>query len=174
MGSQLRFAAAVLGFTVIWLCVRFPYQMLHAVDKLIGSSNHVDPLTLHLRGEFVESNLGTAQEPDGSITVRLIAQQFDFVPECLLVPAGRSVRFRVTSADVVHRFAISDAGRAVEVAPGHVSEAQIQFSVPGEYKTPCHEFCGAGHYDMRSRIVVIAQSRFPKLNLRERVNCVAP
>ena len=40
----------------------------------------IDPQTLHLKGEFVESNLGTAVEPDGSVTVRLIALQFDFVP----------------------------------------------------------------------------------------------
>jgi hypothetical protein len=32
----------------------------------------IDPTTLHLGGEFAESNLGTATEPDGSVTVRLI------------------------------------------------------------------------------------------------------
>jgi hypothetical protein len=30
----------------------------------------IDPTTLHLGGEFAESNLGTAQELDGSLTVR--------------------------------------------------------------------------------------------------------
>ena len=35
----------------------------------------IEPTTLHLQGEFVESNLGTAIEPDGSVTVRLIAEQ---------------------------------------------------------------------------------------------------
>jgi hypothetical protein len=46
----------------------------------------VDSLSLHLSGEFVESNLGTAREADGSITVRMIAQQYLFVPHCILVP----------------------------------------------------------------------------------------
>ena len=31
-----------------------------------------DPRTLHLSGEFIESNLGSAVEPDGSVTVRAI------------------------------------------------------------------------------------------------------
>ncbi len=31
----------------------------------------IDPRTLHLGGQFVESNLGTAIEPDGSASVRL-------------------------------------------------------------------------------------------------------
>jgi hypothetical protein len=42
----------------------------------------VDPTTLHLGGEFAESNLGTAVEPNGSVTVRLIAEQYAFVPDC--------------------------------------------------------------------------------------------
>ena len=42
----------------------------------------IDPTTLHLHGEFVESNLGTAVEPDGSVTVRIIAEQYEFVPQC--------------------------------------------------------------------------------------------
>jgi cytochrome c oxidase subunit II len=49
----------------------------------------VDPTTLHLRGEFVESNLGTAIEPDGSVTVRIIAEQYDFVPVASRSPPPR-------------------------------------------------------------------------------------
>ncbi len=34
-----------------------------------------DPRTLHLAGEFIESNLGSALEADGRVTVRAIGQQ---------------------------------------------------------------------------------------------------
>src|SRR5262249_56267027 len=54
--------------------------------------------------EFAESKLGTAMEPDGSATVRLISEQYDFVPHCVVVPAQTPVKFRLTSADVVHGF----------------------------------------------------------------------
>ena len=36
----------------------------------------VDPRTLHVTGEFIESNLGSAIEPDGSVTVRIVGQQY--------------------------------------------------------------------------------------------------
>ena len=49
-----------------------------------ADANRVNPLTLHLQGEFVESNLGTAREPDGSFTLRMIAEQYMFVPHCVL------------------------------------------------------------------------------------------
>src|SRR6202521_4363595 len=47
----------------------------------------IDPKTLHLSGEFAEHNLGTTVGGDGSVTVRAIATQFMFVPQCIVVPA---------------------------------------------------------------------------------------
>jgi hypothetical protein len=93
MGAMLAVMMAVMVITSV-------------AGALHPSSNVevVEPLTLHLGGEFVESNLGTTIEPDGSPTVRLIAQQYDFVPHCVRVPADTPVKFRLTSADVVHGF----------------------------------------------------------------------
>ena len=50
----------------------------------------IDPKTLHLSGEFAEHNLGTTVGPDGSVTARIIATQFMFVPRCIAVPRGRA------------------------------------------------------------------------------------
>jgi cytochrome c oxidase subunit II len=169
--AKLQFVATALALTFVWFCVRFPYEMLGFAQKIFGTPNQVDPLTLHLHGEFVESNLGTAVEPDGSVSVRLIAQQYNFVPECVVVPVGRTVRFRITSADAVHRLSIAGTDYALEVVPGHVSQSQFQFSKPGRYKTPCHEFCGAGHYDMRSQVLVVTPDNFPHPKPEERLRC---
>jgi cytochrome c oxidase subunit II len=62
----------------------------------------IDPSRLHLSGEFVESNLGSVLQPDGSVTVRAIGQQYSFTPACILVPAQTPITLRATSADVVH------------------------------------------------------------------------
>jgi cytochrome c oxidase subunit II len=185
--ASLKFLAIVVVFAFIWMWVRFPFELGHFVGKIFASPDAVDPATLHLSGEFVESNLGTAVEPDGSVTVRLIAQRFNFVPSCVLVPAGVSVRFRITSADVVHRFSFPDDARsdntggnrynpnnAIEVVPGHVSESQIKFAQLGERSAPCHEFCGPGHFDMRSRIRVVANNQFTHAEPQERFTCAAP
>ena len=34
----------------------------------------------------MEANLGTALQPNGSAIVRVIAQQYSFVPGCIVVP----------------------------------------------------------------------------------------
>jgi hypothetical protein len=56
----------------------------------------IDVKTLHIKGEFVESNLGTTMGTDGKATVRLIAQQYSFEPQCIVVPAEIPVTFRAT------------------------------------------------------------------------------
>jgi cytochrome c oxidase subunit II len=101
----------------------------------------------------------------------MIAQQYLFVPHCILVPAGTPVRVRVASADVVHKLTFSGTDSSVEVAPGAVSEGRMEFSNPGEYKMPCREFCGAGHFTMRSRLVVVPREQFPALQPDERRVC---
>lgn len=162
--------------TVLVLCV-IPATRYYQIDKpllrFLRSSHHVDPLSLHLSGEFVENNLGTEQDADGSVTVRMIAQQYLFVPHCILVPAGVPVHLRITSADAVHSLTFNGTEYAVKVLPGTISEAELRFPRAGEYKTVCREFCGAGHYAMRSEVKVVPRDQFPGLRPAERGNCAA-
>lgn len=149
------------------------YQIDVPLLHFLRGSHHVDPLSLHLAGEFVENNLGTEQDADGSVTVRMIAQQYLFVPHCILVPAGVPVHLRITSADAVHALTFNGTRYAVKVLPGTISEAKLQFPNAGEYKTVCREFCGAGHYAMRSEVKVVPRDQFPALRPEERGNCAA-
>ena len=143
------------------------------LDAMHPSSNVevIDPTTLHLRGEFVESNLGTAVEPDGSVTVRIIAEQYDFVPRCVQVPAGTAVTFRLTSADVVHGFLLPATNVNTMVVPGFVAEVRTRFARQGEYAMPCHEFCGLGHHAMWAHVHVVPKERFASPTSVERMRC---
>jgi len=162
--------------TLLILCL-IPATRYYQIDvpllRFLRGSHHVDPFSLHLSGEFVENNLGTEQNPDGSVTVRVIAQQYLFIPHCILVPAGAPVHLRITSADAVHSLTFGGSDYAVKVLPGTISEAQLQFPRAGDYKTVCREFCGAGHYAMRSELKVVPRDQFPALRPEERGNCAA-
>jgi cytochrome c oxidase subunit II len=160
--------------TVLVLCL-IPATRYHQIDEPLLRRLHpppqVDPLALHISGEFVENNLGTEQNSDGSVTVRMIAQQYLFVPHCILVPADVPVHLRITSADAVHSLAFMGTGYNVKVAPGAISETRLQFTQAGEIKTACREFCGAGHYAMRSEVKVVPRAQFPALHGSERARC---
>jgi len=142
-------------------------SLLYAVARLsfsiealrsMGNPNHVDPASLHLRGEFVESHLGSALNADGSVTARIIAQRYLFVPSRIAVPVGVPVRLRITSADVPHAFRV--AGVKVKVVPGIVTEVHFQLSSPGDYDVYCEEFCGPGHHAMMERFVAVPKKDF--------------
>ena len=132
-----------------------------------------NPQTLHISGEFIESNLGSAVETDGSVTVRAVGQQFSFTPQCILVPAGTPVTFRATSSDVVHGFLIDHTNINAMLVPGYVSVLPAKFDTPGEHPMPCQEFCGMGHEGMWAKVKVIDKASFFKMAAdRRRLTCV--
>jgi cytochrome c oxidase subunit 2 len=169
MRSRLLFILGVVLFGVVIASTRY-YEIDQPLIRYFRGPG-IDPATLHLRGEFVESNLGSAQEPDGSVTLRMIAQQYVFVPQCVLVPASVPVHLRITSADAVHRLTIPGTQYNIEVVPGAVRETTLDFSQPGKYTASCQEFCGPGHYAMRGDFEVVPKDDFRQLQADKRANC---
>jgi cytochrome c oxidase subunit 2 len=134
----------------------------------------IDSTSLHKGGEFAEANLGTVIAPDGSALVRIVAQQYAFVPNCIVVPAGKPVTIRLASADAVHGFVVDGTNVNAMVVPGYVTTVRTIFREPGERLMPCHEFCGIGHQAMWAHVRVVEASRFPSdADKRKAVNCAS-
>jgi cytochrome c oxidase subunit 2 len=134
----------------------------------------IDPRTLHLAGEFVESNLGTALERNGRVVVRLVAQQYSFEPPCIVVPADMPVTFRGTSTDAIHGFIVGTTNANTMLVPGFVTTFTTTFHELGEHLMPCHEFCGVGHEGMWARVQVLPPREFIAKALQtERLRCVS-
>jgi cytochrome c oxidase subunit 2 len=169
--SEMRWAAVVLAIVAL-LVAMMTYMSLHWATMPALRVETVDPTTLHLAGEFTEDNLGTALEADGSATVRLVAQQYSFTPECLVVPAGTPVTFRATSADVIHGFLINETNVNIMLEPGYVSVFRTTFPRPGDHVMPCHEFCGTGHAGMWAKVRVVDKTDFAaRAQGARRVSC---
>jgi cytochrome c oxidase subunit 2 len=168
--TEGRWVTIMLAMLTVMMLVMVVTSLAGALHPA-SNVEVIDSQTLHLKGEFVESNLGTALEPDGSVTVRLIAQQFDFVPSCVVVPADTPVKFRLTSDDVIHGFLLPATNVNTMVVPGFVSEVRTRFARPGEYVMPCHEYCGLGHQAMWSGVRVVPWDHFAGKGLRERTSC---
>jgi len=174
MRSRIVIEAVLISVVVaiVLLSLRLNEIAPSVVRFFTGRS--FDPATIHLEGEFVESNLGAAQEPDGSITLRMIAQQYVFVPRCVRVPANVPIHLRITSADAVHKLTVDDNDVEVVTGPGSVSHAELRFARPGTYGMPCHHYCGAGHYAMKGELVVVPADVFGKIPREQRVSCATP
>ena len=167
--TELRWAAIAVAAVALIVAV----IVISSVTRMLQPPSHIetiDPAGLHVSGEFIESNLGTTQNPDGSVTVRVIATQFAFVPHCLAVPVQQAVTLRVTSPDVIHGFLVAGTNVNTMVVPGYISQVHTVFRNAGNYLMPCHEFCGLGHSEMWSIVHVLSRSEWhPDVN--GRVSC---
>ena len=164
---------AILSIVIVGVLVGMAtFIGIHQATMPQGHVETSDPKTLHLSGEFVESNLGSTLEADGSVTVRAIGQQYSFTPQCIVVPAETPITLRATSADVVHGLLIEGTNINTMLVPGYVANVRTRFSTPGEHLMPCHEFCGVGHEGMWARVKVIDKAEFTKLSAgKRRVSC---
>ncbi|HEX4233413.1 MAG TPA: cytochrome C oxidase subunit II [Caldimonas sp.] len=166
--------AIVVALVIALLVVMMIVTGLHWAAMPPSRVETVDVKTLHLRGEFVESNLGTTLAPDGKVTVRLVAQQYSFVPQCIVVPEGMPVTFRGTATDTLHGFVVGRTNANTMLVPGFVATFTTTFPKAGEQLMPCHEYCGTGHEAMWARVQVLPRDDFlARARNGERLSCVA-
>jgi cytochrome c oxidase subunit 2 len=165
--------AIVVGAIIVLLVLMMIVTGWHWSSMPPSRVETIDPRTLHVSGEFVESNLGTSLTKEGNAIVRLIAQQYSFEPQCIVVPAGMPVTFRGTATDVIHGFIVGTTNANVMLIPGFVATFTTTFHKTGEQLMPCHEYCGTGHEAMWARVQVIPREEFlSRARAGERVTCV--
>jgi cytochrome c oxidase subunit II len=168
-----RHWAIAAAVAVVMMIVLAGFAGIHQATMPQVRVETVDPASLHLSGEFIDSNLGSAVNPDGSVTVRVVGQQYSFTPQCILVPTDTPITFRATSAEVIHGFLIEDTNVNTMLVPGYISVISTRFDAAGERHMPCQEFCGVGHEGMWANVQIIDRAVFMKLAAdRRRLDCV--
>ena len=82
------------------------------------------------------------------------------VDERLVIPAGKVVKFIVTSNDVIHAFAMPAFWTKIDANPGRLNETWVKVDRPGVYFGQCSELCGARHGYMPIAIEVVPEATF--------------
>jgi cytochrome c oxidase subunit 2 len=80
--------------------------------------------------------------------------------ERLVIPAGKVVKFIVTSNDVIHSFAVPAFWTKMDANPGQLNETWVKVDRPGVYFGQCSELCGARHAFMPIAVEVVPAERF--------------
>jgi cytochrome c oxidase subunit 2 len=172
VAAERRWAYIVVAIIAL-LVLMMVVTSLHWASMPPSRVETIDVKTVHIEGEFVESNLGTTMGPDGKVMVRLIAQQYSFVPQCIVVPAEIPVTFRGTSTDAIHGFVVGRTNANTMLVPGFVATFTTTFKRTGEQLMPCHEYCGTGHEAMWGRVQVLPPEEFlARAKGGERLSCV--
>jgi cytochrome c oxidase subunit 2 len=78
----------------------------------------------------------------------------------LHVPAGRPVRLRLISEDVIHDFFVPAFRVKVDVLPGRYATLWFEATKPGTYHFFCAQYCGTNHSRMVGHVIVMEPARF--------------
>lgn len=122
---------------------------------------------------------GDDADPDLTVDVTALQWQWRFaypahgitvtategeMPE-LVLPAGSSVRFELTSADVIHSFWIPGFRYKRDVFPQETTSFQVDIDEhTGFYENvgTCAEFCGLDHHKMRFSVRIVSPDEFER------------
>lgn len=63
----------------------------------------------------------------------------------VVIPSRIDIRLLVSSADVLHSWAIPSLGIKVDAVPGRLNQYSLISAIPGVYYGQCSEICGANH-----------------------------
>ncbi len=78
----------------------------------------------------------------------------------LVLPTGRTIRFDLSSGDVIHSFYMPAFLFKRDVIPGVTNTFDITIDEPGTYAGQCAEFCGLGHAEMKYAIRAVSGAEY--------------
>jgi cytochrome c oxidase subunit 2 len=78
----------------------------------------------------------------------------------LTVPAGKQVELSLGSRDVIHDLSIPSVRVKSDIVPGTIGKLSFVATTEGRFDLLCQQLCGAGHYTMVGKLVVVSPQEF--------------
>ncbi|MGA2193298.1 MAG: cytochrome c oxidase subunit II [Nitrospirota bacterium] len=129
---------------------------------------------IFLYGYTVWEDLRTV--PEGAEEINVLARQWlyefkyadgrKYVNE-VRVPVGQTVKFTMTSADVLHGFFIPSYRVKQDILPGRYTYVWLKAETPGDFYIFCTQYCGYGHSQMRATLKVMPGDQYQAWYLKE-------
>ena len=115
-----------------------------------------------------KSFLGLYVMPSDAYEVSVRAQKWSwsftypngYTDSELHVPVNRPIRLVMASDDVLHAFFVPEFRVKRDVVPGRYTKVWFEATRDGEFPIYCAEYCGTGHSDMLSRVIVHPAGEF--------------
>ena len=166
------FFSAVIGFLVIFFCVKYQRQSederpaeIHP-SKLLEASWIIIPfiLTMVMFAWGAVIFVNNSRPPANAMEINVIGKQWMWKVQhpdgqreinSLTVPVGQPVRLTMTSQDVIHDFGIPAFRLKQDVLPGRYTSEWFEATKPGVYHLFCDQYCGTEHSRMVGLVHVL-------------------
>jgi cytochrome c oxidase subunit 2 len=175
LGVSVFFFALIVGLMVFFV-LRYR-QRATAVDRHAPTHNTALEITWTVIPVLIvivifyqgfTTYLDERTPPRNAYDIRVTGRQWKwnfqypngFVADELHVPVDETVRLTMASDDVIHSLFIPAFRVKMDVVPGRYTTTWFRAVAPGEYELLCAEFCGTGHSDMVTKVVVHKTGEF--------------
>lgn len=139
---------------VIWTAIPILLLVVIAVPTVIYTFKHSKDYTNDPNAVQVE------------VTAHQFWWEFDYpklgikTSQDLVIPVGKTISFKLTSADVNHSFWVPSLGGKIDTNPGMTNIWSLEASEEGVFQGKCAELCGASHALMDFKVVVVSEAEF--------------
>uniref|UniRef100_UPI0030FE7F05 cytochrome c oxidase subunit 2 n=1 Tax=Haemaphysalis novaeguineae TaxID=3132036 RepID=UPI0030FE7F05 len=80
----------------------------------------------------------------------------------LIIPFNTTIKFLITSADVIHSWSVPSLSIKMDAVPGRLNQAFSFAKRPGMFFGQCSEICGANHSFMPISMEIVKMKNFIK------------
>lgn len=140
---------AVPALLILSLCV-YSFIVLHDIERAPAQGSPRELVVDVLGRQFA----WTFTYPAGVTGGRPLTTHEPWLPE------GRSVRFDIRAADVIHSLWVPNFAVKIDAVPGITTHYRVTPDRLGTYPVVCNELCGLGHAYMRSVVHVVTPAAF--------------
>ena len=136
------FTVKVIGHQWYWTYEFLDPEVVANLYNESLSENNELSLKTEASGSFDSYRLSEDElfSGEGLTAFRLLT-----VDNHLFLPAERHIHARITSADVLHCWAVPSLGLKIDACPGRLNQTSIFIKREGVYYGQCSELCGVNH-----------------------------
>jgi cytochrome c oxidase subunit II len=108
-----------------------------------------------LKGDELAMLQPSGEVVNGVREIKVLARQYEFIPDVIVVRTGENVKLDVTSSDVTNGFSLPAYGINKNINLGKTEVITFTAKEAGDFPISCSVFCGSGHMSMKAKLVVI-------------------
>jgi len=146
----------VVGHQWYWTYEYTDYlDLVNIFDKTENMNVEIEPSSLNSDNSLIFDSYMKATEELVKGSFRLLE-----VDNRAVLPIKTHIRVLVTSADVLHSWAVPSFGIKIDACPGRISQGFLFLKREGVYYGQCSEICGVNHGFMPIVVVGVSTKDF--------------
>ena len=152
-GTAIEIAWTVAPSLVLVLIAIPSFALLYSMDEVVDPAVTVKAIGHQWYWSYEYSDYNTSDETSIAFDSYMIPEE-DLEPGQLrllevdnrvVVPVNTHIRMIVTSADVLHSWAVPSLGVKCDAVPGRLNQTPVFIKREGVFYGQCSELCGANH-----------------------------